>query len=296
MQDIIRSPSGAKYRRWHSLLQKKYRDREGLYLIEGRNVIGDAQKAGLSFQALLIRTSGSKPDVTSEDMVFAEEVARKTAIQPTFLTRELFDRLNPTETGRGILAVVRKTPWSLDDFRRKPDRRDLLILDRIQDPGNLGTMLRTAEAASFAGIIAIRGTADFFQPKLVRAAAGSLFRLPLLLARDGKEAVELARRLELRVIGSGLDTDLTYTACDFTSPTALIIGNEGQGVSEDLLDLCDAVCKIPMATGVNSLNAAVAAALLIYECRRQKGEAAGQVGCPANADLSSTNTDINKEV
>ena len=190
------------------------------------------------------------------------------SIRLSLLADGLFDRLSDTENSQGIVAVA-----------GKPDPRlktPAVILDRLQDPGNIGTIIRTAEAAGFGTLIAIKGTGDIYSPKTARAAAGSLLRVNVFEGLETGEAVRLCREQGIRIVASDLEGSVEYTAADLTGDMALVIGNEGSGVSDEIRQAADDKVKIPMEGTIESLNAAVAAGLLMYESVRQR-HAAGKV-------------------
>lgn len=184
---------------------------------------------------------------------------------------KLFSRLAQTETSQGILAVVEKRQMDRERFcgEIKKGAGNVILLDRLQDPGNIGTIIRTADAAGYSGVITMKGTADLFSPKIVRAAAGSLFRMPVFSAEDPKEAVSILEETEKTILATGFDTELYYYDVDMRRNTGLIIGNEGNGISDDLMKLAHKVIKIPMDGDIDSLNAAVAAGILMYESVRK---------------------------
>ena len=145
---------------------------------------------------------------------------------------------------------------------------NIVVLDRLQDPGNIGTIVRTAEAAGYRGIIVTAGSGDIYSPKVVRAAAGSLFRMPVLQVDDSMEAVNMLRKMNKRIVTAALDTDIYYYQTDLTENIALVIGNEGQGVSEVFMESSDIKVRIPMEGSIESLNAAVAAGILMYQSQK----------------------------
>ena len=140
-----------------------------------------------------------------------------------------------------------------------------LVLDGLQDPGNLGTILRTAAAAGYGGAVILKGTADVYAPKVTRAAAGALFRLPMYFAETAEEAAALLKEMGKTIVGTTPRNGVSYLEADLTTGIALVIGNEGNGMSEAALAVCDRNVYIPMHTGMESLNAAVAAGILMYK-------------------------------
>ena len=157
----------------------------------------------------------------------------------------------------------------LEDVINK-EQPHILILESIQDPGNLGTMIRTGEGAGISGIIMNKTTVDIFNPKTVRATMGSLYRVPFFIAEDLTEAIAKLKENGIRLYAAHLKGKMSYDKPDYTNPCGFLIGNEGNGLSDEIADLADNYIKIPMAGKVESLNAAISATLLMYECSRQR--------------------------
>ena len=181
----------------------------------------------------------------------------------------VFSAVSDTKTPQGILCLVRMPEYALADLL-KSDCPHLLLLESIQDPGNLGTMLRTGEGAGVDGIIMNRSTVDLFNPKVIRATMGSLYRVPFVLVDDLAEAAGTLKRHGITLYAAHLKGTETYDTPDYTKGTAFLIGNEGNGLSDETAALADAYIRIPMEGKVESLNAAIAATLLMYEVHRQR--------------------------
>lgn len=235
---------------------RKYRDRERLYLIEGENALREAKLLGIIPKVVAVNEE--KADFYS-DMFggFIEDAI----ILPT----KLFQRISATDTSQGIMAAV---PMPFNE--RLPDKGSVVVLDRLQDPGNIGTIIRTCDAAGISAVMAIKGTADIYSPKTVRAAAGSVFRIPVFDNMSTEEAVNRLKQSGRKIIGTTFDTDKLYYDIDMTGDIAIVIGNEGNGMSEEMIEACDINVKIPMNGTIESLNASVAAGILIYETIRQE--------------------------
>jgi TrmH family RNA methyltransferase len=171
-----------------------------------------------------------------------------------------FVKLADTRHPQGVLAVVRQREYSVSDL---PEGNLYIILDAIQDPGNLGTIIRTAEAAGAASVIMNKGCADIYSPKVVRSTMGSIFRVPFIYTDNPEEAVNMIKKAGATVYAAALEGE-SILEKRFEDKRAFIIGNEGNGISEDVLKLADKTVSIPMAGKVESLNAAVSAAILMY--------------------------------
>lgn len=175
-----------------------------------------------------------------------------------------------TQTPQGILCLVKMPEYSLEGLLGDGKEAHVLILEGIQDPGNLGTMVRTGEAAGITGVLMDKATVDFFHPKTIRATMGAVYRVPFYVAPDLPEAVRKLKGRGMSVYAAHLSGSLPYSEPDYTGHTGFLVGNEGNGLSPEAAGLADALVKIPMEGEAESLNAAVAAALLMYEAKRQR--------------------------
>lgn len=253
----ITSTKNEKYKFFKALKQKKARTESGLYTVEGIKSANDAISAGADIEAILITNSL----YTSKQFVYTEEM-------PVYvISDEIFAGLSDTENPQGVIAVIRKS----ENRRFIPDlSKAYIFCDHLQDPGNLGTIIRTADAAGFGGVLLSKESVDLYSPKTVRSSMGSFFNIPRyegITAEDLKEYKELGFSL---VCGVLLDNTIEYTSADMTKPVIITVGNEANGISEEILALSDVNVKIPIEGGAESLNAAIAAAVLMYEVNRQR--------------------------
>lgn len=184
---------------------------------------------------------------------------------------ELFVKISDTMTPQGILCVQKSPSYRLEELIGK-DKGLFLVLEDIQDPGNLGTMLRAGEGAGVTGCIMSRGTVDLFNPKTIRATMGSIYRVPFVYTSDLAAAIEKMKESGIRTFAAHLKGEKSYDREPYLGKTAFLIGNEGNGLSREIADLADTYIKIPMLGEVESLNAAIAATLLVYEAARQRRE------------------------
>ena len=250
----ISSKDNKIFRLCQQLSHKKYRDKLGLYLIEGENLLEEAVKNGAGIKTVLMCRDYRGSLFGTEDKSFC-------------LSDKLFEQLAQTETTQGIMAVVEKPELSPDRFLDRGGG-NFIVLDRLQDPGNIGTILRTADAAGYELAIVMKGTADVFSPKAVRAATGSLFRMPVVFMDSVDELMEFTRAAGKKLVATCFDTDRYYYDENLKGNIALIIGNEGSGISRELIECSDLKIKIPMHGNIESLNASVAAGILMYEAVR----------------------------
>ena len=181
----------------------------------------------------------------------------------------VFKQISDTQTPQGIMAVIEMPHYELADLL-DGDRTHLLILESIQDPGNLGTMLRTGEGAGITGVIMNSQTVDLYNPKTVRSTMGSLYRMPYYISDDLEGTINLLKEKGVKLYAAHLKGTLSYDEPEYTRACGFMIGNEGNGLSDQIADMADTYIKIPMEGKVESLNAAISATLLMYECNRQR--------------------------
>ena len=257
---MITSASNQQIRKIGGLLSRaKTRNEEKLFVVEGRKMVEETPKE------LLVAVYCSESFAAEEKN---QDLMKK--MQPEIVAESIFRQTSDTQTPQGILAVVRQQKYTLEDLCR--EGKTLLILESIQDPGNLGTMLRTGEGAGIGGIIMNRQTVDIYNPKTVRSTMGSMYRVPFLITEDLASTIAELKQREYRLYAAHLRGEGSYTAQDYRKASAFLIGNEGNGLSDEIADLADCYIRIPMEGHVESLNAAIAAALLMYEARRQKND------------------------
>ena len=190
--------------------------------------------------------------------------------EPLVVSDKIFEAMADTCTPQGILALVRQPSCDLEQMISAGPVPFFLILERIQDPGNLGTILRTAEAAGCTGIIMSRDTVDIYNPKVIRSTMGAVYRVPFFYADSLEQTVERLKEKGFRIYAAHLQGSVSFDSPDYCQPCACLIGNEGNGLSQSLADLAHQRIRIPMEGKAESLNAAVSAALIMYEAYRQR--------------------------
>ena len=257
---MITSKENQTYRHCVRLSARKYRQQYGEYLIEGEKLIREAIKTGQRLKVVVAAESSMAVEIL--DGIPCGIVRASDA---------LFSQMAQTENSQGILAVVQKEEHDEEFFRKEIRKKqgNVIVLDRLQDPGNIGTIIRTADAAGYSGVMTIKGTADLFSPNVVRAAAGSLFRMPVFSADSPEEAIRILEKEGKLIVATGFETEILYYEAQLTENVGLIIGNEGNGISADLMRMAHKIVKIPMSGEIDSLNAAVAAGILMYESIRE---------------------------
>ena len=202
---------------------------------------------------------------------FEDEACRKklAGLPAETVSAGVFRKMSNTESPQGILCVMRMKSYTPGDLLHKPDPF-LMILEEIQDPGNLGTILRTGEGAGIDGMIMSRGCADIYNPKTIRSTMGSIYRVPFLCDVSLKEEAERLRSAGVKLFAAHLKGPVCYDREDYRGGCAFLIGNEGNGLRPETAALADACIRIPMAGQAESLNAAMASGILMYEAARQR--------------------------
>ncbi len=251
--------SRSQLKLWRSLLRSKGRRETGLFLVEGPRAVGELLGADITVQAI---AHEAPPPGGTVPLVKA---FREADVPCHGLSARDLRSLCGTETPQGILAVAAIPAWSWEDL----GSGDLLVLDGVQDPGNVGTLVRAAEALGLTGLVALPGTADPWGPKATRSAAGSNLRLPIL-ASDWSAASEAIRRFGHEVWAADVRAGGTTWPPDLPRPVALVLGSEGAGISEEILREVDRRVAIPLEPPVESLNVGVAGALLMNRLRESR--------------------------
>lgn len=241
--------------------RRRGRERRGLALAEGVRLVEEALAAGVPVKGAVV-----SPALEATRRGEALERALVAAgIKVEHVDDRALAELADTEQPQGVVAVVEPRDWSLDDIALDP-RSAVLVLDAVQDPGNVGTMLRTALALGAAGVVALPGTADLSNPKVIRGSMGAVFRLPCV-ATDADELSLWAGNHEAHLWVTAADGDPVPRA-GRTMPVLLVLGNEGAGVGETMTARAQRRVGIPLAPGAESLNVAIAAGILLYEVLR----------------------------
>jgi TrmH family RNA methyltransferase len=239
--------------------------------IEGLRILEEAIRSGLRFSAVFFRESAQDRAERLLPQLGAQ-------IETLLLPDKLFDSLVPSETPQGVAALVRLKEFSLDDVveQERLQVGPIVVLAGLQDPGNLGTILRSSEAFGSAGVVLGEGTVSPFNSKVIRASAGSVFRLPVIHGH-GKSATskleEVSEKLRsqgVRLLATSSHKGTPLDQTDLKGATAIFFGNEGSGLSREVMSKMDEVIAIPHTAQVESLNAGVAASIVLYEAARQK--------------------------
>jgi len=242
----IESIQNPKVKQWKKLLTKKERDKSGSFLVEGFHLVEEALKQGESVIEIIVSDKTGLPPRWDSG---------ETPV--TLVTEEISNSLSDTEAPQGIYAVCRQVDIEV------PDAKTYLLIDAVQDPGNLGTMIRTADAAGIDAVIVGKGSVDVYNSKVLRSAQGSHFHLPIIRG-DLHQWVTQLNEKNISVYGTALEGASSYTDISTEKSFALLVGNEGNGVNKDLLEKTTANLYIPIYGKSESLNVAVATGILLY--------------------------------
>jgi TrmH family RNA methyltransferase len=259
---VISSMSNAQVKNL-TLLQKKAKEREeqGIYVIEGIKMFEEAKEAKLLRKAYV--SESFYREIVSDKPDYFDDYEYE------ILTDQVFKEVSETKTPQGIMGIVAIAAYQLDSMLMEPNAC-LLLLEDIRDPGNLGTMIRTAEGAGVTGIILSDSSVDVYNPKVIRATMGSIYRVPFYQARNFYEVLTKVKAQGIEIYAAHLQGIPYDTEGSFRKRCAFLIGNEANGLTDQASGLADTLIKIPMEGKVESLNAAVAAAILMYEAARQR--------------------------
>lgn len=284
---MISSTTNKQVKFVNALVKKaKTRREEELFVAEGLRMCSEIPKDRI--HTLYISESFSK---TKECKTLREGVKHIELV-----TDEVFKSLSDTQTPQGILALVKQYHYTLDEVtgktakekatasgqdadgsvqnRKKQENRKkpalLMVLETIQDPGNLGTILRAGEGAGVTGVVMDANTTDIYNPKVIRSTMGSVLRMPFVYVEDLHETLQELKNRNIRLFAAHLKGKQAYDLEDYTGDTAFLIGNEGNGLTDETAAMADTYVRIPMEGSVESLNAAVAASVLMFEAARQR--------------------------
>lgn len=284
---MITSTSSSQVKHIVNLQKKsKLRKEEKQFVVEGIKMVSEAPKDRL-VKVYISETFKADNEEFLKKMNY--EAVGKDVLE--IVSDNVFVRMSDTQTPQGIMAVVKMSDVCIEDMFEKDNYTDskddgadkvedntvdakkqplLLILENLQDPGNLGTIVRMAEGAGVTGIIMSSNTVDIYNPKTIRSTMGSLYRVPVIYVDDICKAVDECKEKGVKVYAAHLKGTDNYNQKDYAQPTAFMIGNEGNGLSDKLTQKADELVRIPMQGKVESLNAAIACTILTYEAVRQR--------------------------
>ncbi|HEX6280534.1 MAG TPA: RNA methyltransferase [Pyrinomonadaceae bacterium] len=254
-REIITSRDNAKLKFARSVRDGR---EDGQIFIEGVRLVREAVRSHTSIRSAFVSTSFSNEPA---------EILDTTRIEVIKVAEKAFASIADTENSQGIVLIADRPQSSLDNLGRSGP---VVLIHQVNNPSNLGALVRTAEAAGASGLITTNGSADAFSPKALRASMGSAFRLPIVERVDLSEAIEWARSHGLVTTAADISGAANYTDVDWTVPRLLVFGSEAHGLGERELELIDENILIPMENEVESLNLAVSAGIVLFEAKRQR--------------------------
>ncbi|MCL2931433.1 MAG: RNA methyltransferase [Trichodesmium sp. MAG_R03] len=256
MLTSLQNPLVKQIRQIH---QSKGRREQQLFLVEGTHLLEEACKRNYP-----LITVCCTPEWQEKHKFLCELISQK-AQRIELVSARIIQSLATTVNPDGIVAIA---PQQQTNFMKITTLG--VALDKIQDPGNLGTIIRTAVATNIDGLFVSRDSVDLYHPKVVRASAGEWFNLQKAISEDLKDKVLQLQSKGLQVLATVPSSTINYWEIDLRKPTLIVVGNEGSGVSTDLINLADYSVKIPLSNGVESLNVAISTAIILYEVQRQR--------------------------
>ena len=258
---VISSKDNEIVKSIRKLKEKKYRDIENCYVIEGIKLIKEAINENAKIKEIVVCEECINSGEIDKDTLY--EIAKYNVI---YVTEKVFNAITDVKTPQGILAVIEKKALN----KQIDYSQDVIIaLDGVQDPGNMGTILRTVDSANLNQIIVSKDSADCYNPKVVRSTMGAIFRVNIIEVDNLKETLEAVKKNKFKVMVTALDTNESIYSVNYNNKV-IVIGNESNGVSKEVQAIADEKVKIPMLGKTESLNASVATGIMIYEYVRRR--------------------------
>jgi len=255
---VITSKDNEIVKHIRKLREKKEREEAGEFIVEGIKMLEEAVREKARIKMIVVSEELNQNPIP-QDVLY--KVAKEKLI---YVSESVFKTLTDVNSPQGILAIIEKNQTKEIDFSQ-----DLfLILDNIQDPGNMGTILRTADSVNLKQVIVPKGNADCYNPKVVRSTMGAIFRVSVIEVEDLSKSIKEMKKHKIQILVTALETKDSIYDVDYKR-SAIVIGNEGNGVSKEVLELADKKIKIPMPGKTESLNAAVATGIILYHAIRK---------------------------
>ena len=258
---IITSKDNEIIKNIRKLKEKKYRDLSNSYIIEGIKLIKEAIVESKQIKQIIVCEENINNGGIDQKLLY--EIAKYECI---YVTKKIFSLISDVQNPQGIMAVIEKQN-SEDNIDYKEDV--IVVLDGIQDPGNLGTILRTIDSVGLKQVIVSKETADAYNPKVVRSTMGAIFRVNIIESDNLIETLKNLKKHKYKVMATSLETNNNIYDVDYNKKV-IVIGNEANGVSQEILDFADEKIKIPMLGRTESLNASVETSIILYEYVRRK--------------------------
>lgn len=263
----ISSPSNEKIKAVIQLQTKaSVRKKQELFVIEGIKMYEEIPEEDL--QMTYVSEQFWEENIKSGKI--SDKIRKRLNKQDYIIVADnVFKNMSDTVTPQGIMAIVKQKKYELSDILKSGQKQVFMVLEGVRDPGNMGTIIRTGEGAGIAGIIVNKETVDVYNPKVIRSTMGSIYRVPIVISEDLGVTLDEMANSGVTLFAAHLKGEVYYTDGHFNGSTAFLIGNEANGLSENISKKANKLIKIPMEGEVESLNASVAAAILMYEAKRQ---------------------------
>lgn len=263
----IDSPTNKKIKLVAKLHNGKYRKQENLFVAEGVRLAEMALESDWQIRFAFV---SDRVLENSRVMGLLSRMEEKD-VAVYSMADSIYNKAADTSNSQGVLLVMEPKLASLDDVLSGQGERIFVVLDCVQDPGNAGTIIRTADAAGFDGVICLNGTVDVLSDKVVRSAMGSLFNIPVVMGSSADEFLHVCRKNDVKIMVTALDQEArSHFTADYNCRCAVVFGNEGNGASAEIIQGAEEKVFIPMSGKAESLNVSVAAAIVIYEAYRQR--------------------------
>ncbi len=260
----ITSRDNSAVRHLRALSETRYRKQEKTFLIEGIKMVEEALRENLGVKLVV-----AEPSLTRHHGKGVIKLAESRSVPILWISERLMNMLSENKTPQPAMAEVRMQQHSEEELLENSAGL-IIIANQLQDPGNLGTIIRTAEAVGASGVAITPNTVDPYNAKAVRASMGSVLRLPIVHGGEATAIIETGRKNGFQIVGTVLTGDKTHFDVDFTKPTMVVFGQEGAGLTQDVMTDIGLRVRIPMAASIDSLNVATAAAVILYEAMRQR--------------------------
>lgn len=258
---LITSTSNTAVKNAAALKTKKFRDEQGVIAVEGLKMLREAILASVKIRSIFVLEEIYEAETDLLGSAGADNIY--------IINRAVAEKISDWKTPQGIITIADKPSGDFEKLMRDKDAF-VVVLDGVADPGNIGTIIRTSEAAAVSAVITTKGTADCFQPKALRASMGSVFRIPVFENYEKCDIIYNMKKNGFTVVSTSLEGNCIARDFEIQNKTAVVFGNEGAGISKEFVESSDMLVKLPMAGRVESLNVAVSAGIVMYELNRSK--------------------------
>ncbi|MDO5556762.1 MAG: RNA methyltransferase [Clostridia bacterium] len=255
---VISSKDNEQIRQIRKLREKKYRNQEKKYIIEGIKLVKEAITEGVSVKNIIVCEDCTTDGTLDKSLLY--EIAKFNCL---YVTKEVFKSISSVENPQGLLAIIEKRNTQQIDYSEDV----IVILDNVQDPGNIGTILRTIDSVGLSQVIISNTTVDCYNPKVVRSTMGAIFRVNVIQSQNIIEILKEIKRHKFKICATSLEESKSIYDVEYKK-VAIVMGNESKGVSKEILDVSEQNIKIPMLGKTESLNVAVATSVILYEYLR----------------------------